>query len=627
MNVESAPDALGPPTVLLSTMIRFAGWLCHSTLSVCLIGAAASPLPLLAQGGKKDAPEFTQQGLLIANFAPLPGADMKFARRTSDAVRSRLGKLVNKREVEVVDGGDVAWELEKAGYNPDTSYTPGEIRAIGHHFRTDEYVIANVSNGPGGVRITGDLVLLRDERLRQPLPIASAPKLDSAAALFAQSIAAARAQLVFERRCENALRDGSAERALESARQGVAAYPRGTIARTCLLWAMRQRGTPATLVLTTAEEVLAIDTVSVHALEAAATALDSLRRRDDAARHWLRLAASDTNDLDLALRISYALLDAGNAKYAETFVSAISDAHPDDLRFVQQKWRAAYENKSWARAIAAGEVLIARDTMAKRDSVFYLKLGAAYRAINKPFKAIETLAHGVAAFPKDARLYSAYTQAIKSEADTVVPRGLALFPKNSDLLTISAKELRTKGKVQESLDATKMAVSLDSTMKQGQLMVAQLEIELGRPDSALAALHRALASGEDTVLVAQFALAKGNTMYRAANGTKTSADFALALRVLAFADSVQSSQQSRFLMGASALGAAQAMVTDASKVKDKVESCRLMRAGADLIPVARSGITAGEEMFAEAAKQALDFLDQLDPYAQQQLKLTCADPA
>jgi tetratricopeptide (TPR) repeat protein len=271
-------------------------------------------------------------------------------------------------------------------------------------------------------------------------------------------------------------------------------------------------------------------------------------------------------------------------------------------------------------------VLIARDTMAARDSVFYLKLGAAYRAFNKPFKAIETLAHGVAAFPKDARLYSAYTQAIKSEADTVVPRGLALFPRNADLLTISAKELRTKGKVQESLDATKMAVSLDSTMKQGQLMVAQLEIELGRPDSALAALHRALASGEDTVLVAQFALAKGNTMYRAANGTKTSADFSLALRVLAFADSVQSSQQSRFLMGASALGAAQAMVTDASKAKDKVESCRLMRAGADLIPVARSGLTAGEEMFAEAAKQALDFLDQLDPYAQQQLKLTCTDP-
>jgi tetratricopeptide (TPR) repeat protein len=606
-----------------STMIRFAG-LCRPSMLTAVIAVAYSS-HLLAQSGKKDAPEFTRQGLLIANFAPLTGVDMKFARRASDAVRSRIGKLSNKREVEIIDGGDVAYELEKAGYDPDTTYTPSQIRAIGRYVRADEYVIARVSNGVGGVHINGELVLLRDERLRQPLPTAVAPKLDSASALFAQSIAAARTQLPFERRCENALRDNNADRALESARQGIAAYPRSAIARTCLLWAMRQRGTPSTVVLSTAQEVLAIDTASVHAIEAAATALDSLKRRDDAARHWLRLAASDTNDLDLSLRISYALLDGGNSKYAETFVSAISDSHPDDLRFVQQKWRAAYENKSWARAISAGEVLIKRDTVAQRDSVFFLKLGGAYRAFNQPFKAIEILARGVSTFPKDARLYSAYTQSIKAEADTVVPRGLALFPRNADLLALSAKELRTRGRVQESLDATRLAVALDSTMAQGQLTVAQLEIELGRPDSAIISLHRALASGEDTSLVAQFALSKGNTLYRAANGTKTSADFSLALRMLAFADSVRSSQQSRFLVGASALGAAQALVTDASKTKDKVEGCRLMRTGADLIPVARSGLTAGEEIFAEAAKQALEFLDQLDPYAQQQLKLVCAE--
>lgn len=591
--------------------------------SVALLVAASTSA--FAQG-KKGAPEFTRQGLLIANFAPMRGVDMKFARRASDAVRSRIGKLSDKRETEVVDGGDVAYELEKAGYDPDTTYTPSQIRAIGRFVRADEYVIGRVSNDATGVHIAGELVLLRDERLRQPLPVSTAPKLDSAATLFAQAIAAARNQLPFERRCENALRDGSAERALEHGRQGVAAYPRGAIARTCILWAMRQRSTPPATVLSMAQEVLAIDTISVHAIEAAAVSLDSLRRRDEAARQWLRLAATDTNNLDLSLRISYALLDGGNAKYAEPFVTSIAKAHPEDLRFVQQQWRAAYENKNWANAIAAGEILITRDSTARSDSVFYFKLGAAYRAFQQPYKAMEILARGVSIFPKDARLYSAYTQAIRSEADTVVPRGLALFPRNADLLALSAKDLRSKGRVQESLDATKLAVSLDSGISQGQLMVAQLEIELGRPDSALAALHRALASGEDTALVAQFALAKGNTLYRAANGTKAAADFALAMRTLAFADSVRPSQQSRFLVGASALGIAQAMVTDASKTKDKAEICRLMRASADMIPIARAGITAGEEMFAEAAKQALDFLDQLDPYAQQQLKLTCGDP-
>ena len=66
----------------------------------------------------------------------------------------------------------------------------------------------------------------------------------------------------------------------------------------------------------------------------------------------------------------------------------------------------------------------------------------------------------------------------------------------------------------------------------GRLTIAQLEIEVGRPDSALVSLRRAVLAGEDSSLVAQFALAKGNTLYRAANGTKMSTDFGLALRFL-----------------------------------------------------------------------------------------------
>src|SRR6185503_11541002 len=141
---------------------------------------------------------------------------------------------------------------------------------------------------------------------------------------------------------------------------------------------------------------------------------------------------------------------------------------------------------------------------------------------------------------------------------------------------------------------------VDSTMAQGQLTVAQLEIELGRPDSALSALHRALAGGEDSSLVAQFALAKGNTLYRAANGTKTSTDFMLALRFLTFADTVRSTEQSRFLSGATALGVAQAALLESSKASDKLEGCRLAKLGSDMIPVAKTGLEAGMTTFADA---------------------------
>ncbi|HEY9225627.1 MAG TPA: hypothetical protein VIP11_03200, partial [Gemmatimonadaceae bacterium] len=238
----------------------------------------------------------------------------------------------------------------------------------------------------------------------------------------------------------------------------------------------------------------------------------------------------------------------------------------------------------------------------------------------------ETLARGVSLFPADPKLYSLYAQYIKAEADTVVPRGVALFPRNADLLALSGKELRARGKIAESLDATKRAVELDTAISQGQLMVAQLEIELGRPDSALAALHRAIANGQDSALVAQFALAKGNTLYRAANGTKTSSDFSIAVRLLAFSDSVRASEQARFLTGAAALGVAQAALTAASKAADKSEGCRLTKVGFEILPLARSGLKSGEQSFAEAAKQSLEYLDQLEPFAQQQMKVACPEP-
>ena len=142
-----------------------------SLLGPAVVTVCASSL--CAQRAEKDAQEFTRQGLLITNFAPLAGADMKFARRTTDAVRSRVAKLANKHDVNVISGDDIAWKFELAGFDPDTSYGIREIRSMSRYFRTDEYVLARVSNGPAGVRIAGDLVLVRDEHLRQPLPVAA----------------------------------------------------------------------------------------------------------------------------------------------------------------------------------------------------------------------------------------------------------------------------------------------------------------------------------------------------------------------------------------------------------------------------------------------------------------------
>jgi tetratricopeptide (TPR) repeat protein len=338
---------------------------------------------------------------------------------------------------------------------------------------------------------------------------------------------------------------------------------------------------------------------------------------------WLRLAATAPEDVDLALRVSYALLDGGNTVAEEPFIARVSEAHPDDMRLVQQTWRVAYINKSWPRAIRAAETLLAADSSVRSDSTFYLRLATAYGAAGKPYQAIETLAHGVAAFPRDVRLYSSYAQWIRAEADTVVPRGLALFPRSADLLALEARALRASGKLAESLSATERAVALDSSLTQGELVIADLQFQVGQPDSALFALHRGLAHGEDSTLVAQFALQKGNSLYRAASGVKTSNAFGLALRFLSFSDSVRSSTESTFLVGAAALGVAQTALAEATSTTDKAASCQLARRGAEMLPLARAGLLPARDAYGDAAKQSIDYLNQLDPYIGQQLTVLC----
>jgi tetratricopeptide (TPR) repeat protein len=338
---------------------------------------------------------------------------------------------------------------------------------------------------------------------------------------------------------------------------------------------------------------------------------------------WLRLAATDTTDLALTERVLVALVDGGNSRRAEPLAMRAWETHHGHLAILRQAWRITVRNRSWGPAIRAGEALLAQDSTARTDPSFFLRLATAYKSHDQPFKAIEIAARGVTAFPHDGRLYALYTQFVKAEADTAIGRGLARFPQNAELLALNARELRARGRLAESLEASRLALAADSTLPQGDLLVAQTEMDLGRPDSALVSLRRALARGEDTAAVAQFALGKGNTLYRAANGTKASGDFRLAARFLAFADSLRPLPTSRFLLGAAALGVVQSTLTEAPALGDKVRGCEYARSASEMLAVARAGLEAGREVAAEAAQRSLAYLEQLEPYARQQMAVFC----
>lgn len=575
-----------------------------------------SVLPLLNPLQAQRQQEFTQQGILIA---PFQSADRKLGNRIADQVRGRVERAANKRELDVIDERTMTNALVNAGYPADQVPDLSQVRALSRYLRADEYLMGTVDRTPAGLRVNGRIVLARDVRMQQPLPEVVDTDGDRAAARLAAAVIEARRQLAPQRRCENLLREGRSAAALEAAREGVRLYPRSTLARRCALSAVLNMGARADTVLLVATEILRIDPASFHGLEGAAQAYDALGQKERAAEHWMRLYASDTLDLDLAERVVGALLFGGNSVRAEPLVTQLSDANPDHLPLLRLRWQVLFANRSWKEATRIGGRLLAVDSASMKDSTFLLRLATAYKSNDEPVKAVAVAARGVNAFPGDGRIVSLYVQLVRGEATDGLTRGLAAFPQNAELKILHSQDLKTRGKTEESVDVMREALALDSTIQHGHLQLARAQADLGQNDSAYVTLRRALVVGEDSALVSQFALSRGNTLYQAANRTRSRDDYLLAMRFLSLADSVRESSRAKLLLGAAALSVAQSAATDAPRTKN----CELSRLASDMIVLAQPNLAAGVDIAAEAVKQYQDYLAQLQPISAKQVEVFC----
>jgi tetratricopeptide (TPR) repeat protein len=587
---------------------------CHSTLArsavlAVLVTLAPALHPLRAQ-------EFTQQGMLVA---PFKSTDRKLGNSVADEIRKRVEKSTNKRELEVIDERSMLTALFNAGFGADHVPDLSQVRALSRFLRADEYLMGTVDKTPNGIRVSARLILARDVRMQQPLPDVVDGNADRAAARMAAAVVEARRQLVPQRRCENFIREGKGREAIEAAREGVRAYARSTLARRCLLAASLYVGTPADSVLMVAGDMMRVDSSSFHAIEGAAQAYDGMKMKDRAAEMWLRLARVDTMDIDLGERVASSLLFGGNAQRAEPLVTRLSEAAPDHIGLMRLRWQVLFANRKWKEASRIGGILLATDSLSAKDSTFLLRLATAYKSNDEAVRAVEVAARGLQTFPKDQRLFSLYVQLVRGEAVDGLARGLEAFPQNAEFKVMQAQDFKTRGKAEESVDAMREALALDSTIEHGHLQLARAQAELGQNDSAYATLRRALDVGEDSALIAQFALSRGNQLYRAANSTKMRPDFLLAMRFLSLADSVRQSPQAKLLVGAAALSVAQSAATEAPKTKD----CELSRLGFDMIAVAQPNLAAGVEIAAEAVKQYQDYLLQLQPVSAKQVEVFC----
>jgi tetratricopeptide (TPR) repeat protein len=578
-----------------------------------------TPLLLLAAVSAGAQQKFTTQVMIVPAFA---STDRGLGGKAADVVRSRVASAFDRKELRVISGGDVDDWLRLSGFEENAALTEGELKEIARKFRADERITGSATRtAPNHFRVEAQLTLIRDLRMSQPLS-AEGATINEAAELVGRDAIAARKQLVPLRLCENANREGKSADAVAAAASGIAAYARAVPARICLLNALARLEAKSDSVIAVADAILAVSATNPIALEAKATALDAEGKANEAAPIWIRYLATDSTNESQIERVVNALSRGGNAKLAAPIIDRGTDAHQDNLPLLKLRWLVHLAINDFKGAVTAGERLLEKDIASSADPDFYARMANAYRADSQPARALGIAAAGVAKFPKNAPLYVTYLQMLKAESEAALPRGLALFPESAELHVLAAQTLKSSGNAAAALEETKRALAANPRLPHGYLQLAQLEMDAGHPDSALVAIEQSTKYGEDPATVSQFALARGNALYKSATASQKRDDFQRAIRFLAIAERIAPSPQAKFLLGASALSVSQSAATEATPAK----SCELSKLADSSLTDAEINLVSGGSAAPDAAKQFLDYVAKLRPYVADQLKSFCSGP-
>ena len=570
---------------------------CQSKLLLGVIAAsmASAPSLLLAQARKTEVlPDETPRALVVAFRSSEKGAGPQLGEN----IRTKLQADIPIKQLYVIPKATICANLEASGFPCDSMPDAITSRLLATSLRADFYVDGIVTKTATGYTSNARLVLARDNSMVQPLPAVTGNKLGDIAGLISKAILDVRKELPEERTCETKLAAGDGAGAITAARASIATYPQSTIGRVCLANAMLKQSAPPDSVISVATQVTAIDPRSRPALIMLGDAYALKNDLNHAVEAWTKLIAAYPKDVQLVSTVVNKIGQSGQAAAAKPIIVAAVDSNPGDPDLVHLKWLILLATKDCAEATAAGELMVKTDT-ASADSTFFLRQAACYASANDPQKASATAALGVAKFKNNAALWSLYAQT-----------------------------LRLAGQLPQSLAAAQTAVKLDPKTEHGYLRIAQAQIDLNQPDSAVATLKQAVAAGEDKATVGQFLLVLGNQAYKKATALVITTPDSLAVRrdafqqailILAASDSISPSPAAKFVLGVSAFKVGDAAVRDNQAKK----TCDLAKLAESSFLTAQINIAAGGSIDPKTAGQLLGALQQYAPAVSGQVKKFC----
>ncbi len=563
-------------TALEVIQLRF----CLRKSGLALVGLAAiAASPVLAQSSK------TGERVMIPT---LQSSDKQLGVQAAEAIRDRLQKETNIRDLVVVPKADINNSLQSSGYSTTEALAPGDAKALATLVRAPQYLEGTVTRTPTGYKIDSRLIISRDMTKGQALPTAQGTKLDDAADQVARAIKDARRQLPAEEACHNDVAQGKYQEAVSAARQGLVGYPTANIVGVCLAEAYNALKMPDSVVAV-AERIRANDPRNTPALRMLA---EAYRARNDTTKRLLvlsSLAAADPTNIRLIQDVVNEYAAMGHAQQAIPLVRDLLQNNPGDPALLNLAWLVYLNAKDYQGAIDVGNELVRVDTAAATAD-YYTRLAAAYSALGQAQKASETAALGFKKFPNDPQL------------------GL-----------IGANSLYKLGQLPAALEAARRAVAANPKNPQGYFLLASIQGALNQYDDVTNTLNQAKASGADPTALSQIALQQGSNAYKAGQASKDRADFQRAIRFLQLSDQLQSSADAKFLLGASAFSLGQSATIDANSSR----SCDLARTARDAFNLASINLPAGGQKYPNEAAQLLTAIPQFTPAVDNEVKRFC----
>lgn len=581
----------------------------RATTAVALsFGLISAPAALLAQRpGMAPGPDTPR--LLVAVFQ---SPDRISGVQTADAIRNRISTSVPVRTLYVIPRNDIVAYLESSGYKADSSLGPADLRELARLLRADEILYGTAVRGASGIRLEPRLLLARDTRMAQPLPAIDAGNPNEAARNIERAVLDARKQLADQRLCENAIRDKQHAKAIASAQAGIAKYPNATLARLCLANAFQDMKAPPDSALRVLNEIIAIDPKNSMALGFAFVAYQQKGDQENAVRSLVKMLELEPGNQTIQSQVVNELAKLGKPTVALPIIDTLLMQNPGDPTLIRQKWlltlaaaasadTGAPRNAFIEQAIVAGENMTRADTTLA-DSTYYSRM-------------ILTAATVPAQAAKGAELAARATQK---------------FPRIAEFWYLKARAERTAGQLQMAEQSARRAMEIDPKYPENALLLATINIDMNRPDTAVAIARRAVAGGEDAKQWGNVLLAAANAAYKVAQESKAVADYQKVLSLSQEADRMGPQPLTKFFIGVSAfqIGVdALQNASEASKAKrpNRASLCQYGKTAQDHFLITQTNIIAGgaQPDLRQTVAQVMGVVQQYSPNVEAIVKEYC----